>query len=118
MSSTSTIDTTRIQSLCTIFLVQRRLFSLSLLPRLLLPFGLCIHIHPFASCRNQHTHVLHLHTVHSINPRSALQKRLHITAERTSLQLLDPVPLTCFVRVRFVVAIFVPWDLSVGNGRN
>lgn len=55
------------------------------------PSGYPSHIHPFASCRNQHTH--HLHTVHSIKPRSALQKRQHITAERTSLQLLDPVPL-------------------------
>ena len=43
----STIDTTRIQSLCTIFLVQRRLFSLSLLPRLPLPFGLSVSYPPF-----------------------------------------------------------------------
>jgi hypothetical protein len=60
----STIDTTRMQSLCTIFLVPMpSLYSVTLLPRLPLPFGLSVSYPPFYPMP-QHTHVLYLHTAY------------------------------------------------------
>ena len=109
----STIDTTRIQSLCTILLV---LISLSLF---CLDFR-CppYQIHPFTSCRNIHVSFTCIPYIAS-KPRSASKSASTLIAERTSHHYISwtPFPLLCFVRVRFVVAIFVTWDLSVGNGR-
>jgi len=60
----STIDTTRMQSLCTIFLVPMpSLLSVTLLSRPPLPFGLFVSYPPFYPMP-QHTHVLHLHTAY------------------------------------------------------
>ena len=51
----STIDTTRIQSLCTIFPGSYRLFSVTLsCLDFRCPLGYLSHIHPSASCRNIH----------------------------------------------------------------
>jgi hypothetical protein len=117
----STIDTTRMQSFCTIFLVpMTSLLSVTLLPRLPLSFGLSVSYPPFYPM-SQHTHVLHLHNrIPYIvsKPRSAFQKAPALYAERTSLHLLDPVPPICFVRFDLSSSLpFVLWDLSIGKGR-
>ncbi len=63
------------------------------------PSGYPSHIHPSTPCRNIHLSFTCIpHTVHSIKPRSAFQKAPALYTERTSLHLLDPVPLICFVR--------------------
>jgi len=75
------------------------LLSVTLLPRLPLPFGLSVSYPPFYPCRNIHMSFTCIpHTVHSIKPRSAFRKAPALYTERTSLHLLDPVPPICFVR--------------------
>jgi hypothetical protein len=114
----STIDTTRIQSLCTIFLVQCRLLSVTLC-RLdfRCPSGYPSRIHPFASCRNIHMSFTCIPYIAS-KPRSASKSASTLTAERTSLHLLDPVPSYSASSVFVLSLLFLfLWDLSIGNGR-
>ena len=114
----STIDTTRIQSLCTIFLIQCRLLSVTLC-RLdfRCPSGYPSRIHPFTSCRNIHMSFTCIPYIAS-KPRSASKSASTLTAERTSLHLLYPVPPYSASSVFVLSLLFLfLWDLSIGNGR-
>ena len=113
----STIDTTRIQSLSTIFLIQCCLLSVTLC-RLdfRCPSGHPSRIHPFTSCRNIHMSLTCIPYIAS-KPRSASKSASTLTVERTSLHLLDPVPSSASsVFVLSLLFLFL-WDLSIGNGR-
>lgn len=88
----STFNTTRIQSLYTILLVQCRLISLSLFCLdFRCPSGQTSHIHPFTSCRNIHMSFTCIPYIAS-KPRSASKSASTPAAERTSHHYISWTP--------------------------
>ncbi|KAI0284652.1 hypothetical protein BGY98DRAFT_527886 [Russula aff. rugulosa BPL654] len=101
----STIDTTRMQSLCTIFLVPMpSLLSVTLLPRLPLPIRLISTLLPHAATYTFPSPAYRIpYIVSSLDLHSKKAPALYTS--RTSLHLLDPVSPYLLRPFRFVLVV-------------